>query len=71
MRKLYKEQKNTLYRLAKETGVSYSTLYNYINGRTQIDSMPFWLVVAIANAEKIDAGVLYEKMIDYNTLKFA
>ena len=45
MRKLYKDQKNTLYKLAKETGVSYSTLYNYINGRTQIDSMPFWLVV--------------------------
>lgn len=63
MRRLYKGQKNTLYKISKLTGVSISTLYNYLNGRTKISAMPFWLVVAIADIEEINAGTLYEEML--------
>lgn len=63
--KLYAEQRYTLYKISKESGISISTLYNYINGRSSIDSMPFYMVVAIANVEQISAGVLYEKMLKY------
>ena len=65
MNKLYSGQKNTLYKISKISGVSISTLYNYINGRTKISSMPFWLVVTIADIEGINAGTLYEEMLKY------
>ena len=41
MKKLYKEQKHSLYEIQKEIGVSKITLYNYANKKRKIDKKIF------------------------------
>lgn len=63
--KLYKEQKNTIYKIQKELGLSKDYLYKYARGEIKISKMPGSLLLKIARCEHIDYKKLYYAMIEY------
>lgn len=65
MKKLYAEQKHSLYYLQKALRLDIKRLYRYSNGTYKIESMPFNLVSAIARLEDMDPMELYKKMKEY------
>ena len=65
MKKLYKEQKHTLYEIQKAIGVSKITLYNYANKKRDIESMPIKMVLDIAYFEKIEPNELIKRIKEY------
>ena len=65
MKKLYKEQKHSLYDIQKRIGVSKVTLYNYANKKRNIDKMPVEMMLAIASYEEIKAGDLIKRIKEY------
>ena len=67
MKKLYAEQKHTLYELQEIIGVSHFSLYNFIGKPEKIKNIKYNMLMAIAKAEDIDAEVLQEKMLEYAT----
>lgn len=62
MKKLYKEQKHSLYEIQKAIGVSKITLYNYANKKRNIDNMPTKMLLDIAYYEKIEPNELIKKI---------
>ena len=44
-----KEKQITIYALAKGTGIPYSTVNDFVNGKTSIDRMQYGAVKAISN----------------------
>ena len=64
MKKLYAEQKNSIYYLQKELGLANYTLYHYIKTH-QIKNMPLKLVCDIAYLEKVEPNWLLERMLEY------
>lgn len=71
MKKLYKEQKNTIYRIQKETGLCKNALYKYINGISDIRNMRFNTLKKIAEIEEIDPLILLDKIVEYQKSKFS
>ena len=67
--KLFEEQKHTLYELQKKIGLSRSWLYDYANGRYNIEKMPANVILRIAQIESIEPNELYKMMIDYRNRK--
>lgn len=65
MKKLYKEQKHSLYEIQKEIGVSKITLYNYANKKRKIEKMPIKMILDIAYFEKIEPNELVKRMKEY------
>ena len=65
MKKLYKEQKHSLYEIQKAIGVSKITLYNYANKKRKIENMPIKTILDIAYYEKINPNELIEKIKEY------
>lgn len=63
--RLYKNQKNTLYELQKQLGLSINTLYNYARGITDIDKMQIGTLVRMATLEEQDPVKLYYEMKKY------
>ena len=63
--KLYKGQKNTLYELQKQLGLSLNTLYNYARGKVDIDKMPIGTLTKLATIEEQDPIKLYYEMKRY------
>lgn len=62
MKKLYKEQKHTIYEIQKHLGFSKVTIYNYVKGKNSIDSMKIGDLVKIAKYEEMEPMELYEKI---------
>ena len=62
MKKLYKEQKHTLYEIQNAIGVSKITLYNYANKKRKVDNMPVSMILDIAYYEKIEPNKLLKEM---------
>ena len=65
MKKLYKEQKHSLYEIQKEIGVSKITLYNYANKKRKIENMPSKMILDIACFEGIEPNVLMNSIKEY------
>lgn len=65
MKKLYKEQKNSIYKIGKETGLNLEGLYKYAKGKSHPKNMKASNVLKIAYLEKIEPNILMKKMIDY------
>ena len=65
MKKLYKEQKHSLYDIQKRIGVSKITLYNYANKKRNIDNMPLKMILDIALYEKIEPNELIKRIKEY------
>ena len=58
MKKLYKEQKHSLYEIQNAIGVSKITLYNYANKKRKIENMPLQMILDIAYYEEIEPNIL-------------
>lgn len=65
MKKLYKEQKHSLYEIQNAIGVSRITLYNYANKKRNIDKMPTKILLDIAYYEKIEPNELTKRIKEY------
>ena len=65
MKKLYKEQKNSLYQLQKALNLNIMRLYRYADGQISVDKMPINLLNDIARLEEIEPNELYKKMKEY------
>lgn len=64
MKKLYAEQKHSIYYLQKELGLSIYALYHYTKTH-KIENMPLKLVCDIAYIEKVEPNWLLERMLEY------
>lgn len=64
-RKLYKEQKNSIYKIAKSLGASTGTFYRYFQGVEYINNMSVRILFGIAEVENIDPKELWYKMKEY------
>ena len=65
MKRLYKEQKHSLYDIQNRIGVSRITLYNYANKKRSIDNMPTKMILDIAYYEEIDPNELVKRIKEY------
>ena len=65
MKKLYKEQKHSLYEIQNAIGVSRITLYNYANKKRNIDKMPTKMLLDIAYYENIEPNELIKNIKGY------
>lgn len=64
MKKLYKEQKHSLYEIQKELKLDKMRLYRYASGQFKIEKMPISLLNSIAEIERINVDELYRKMVE-------
>ena len=64
MKKLYAEQKHSIYYLQKKLGLAPYSLYYYTT-KYKIENMPVKLILDIAYLEKVEPNWLYERMINY------
>lgn len=69
MKKLYEDQKNTLYQLQKELNLNIMRLYRYADGVVDVEKMPTGLLNDIARLEGIDPNELFNKMQQYQKNK--
>ena len=51
-KKIYEEQKNSIYTLQKKLGLSNYALYKYANNTIKIDKMPVGVFLEISKLEK-------------------
>lgn len=65
MKKLYKNQKHSIYELTKKLELEYKRLYRYADKTVDINKMPIELVLGIANIEKIEPNELFREMKEY------
>lgn len=63
MKKLYANQKHSLYELQKLLGLSSRHLYAYANHEYKIACMPAEILVALAKVEGISSSELYDEML--------
>ena len=64
-KKLYEEQKHTIYELQKELGLGHYTLYEYIKKPSKLKNMSMELLNGIAKLENIEPMELRKKMAEY------
>lgn len=65
MKKLYAEQKHSLYELQKELNLDKMRLYRYASRQFKIEKMPISLLNGIARIEKLNPNDLFKKIKDY------
>lgn len=65
MRKLYNEQKNSIYKIAKSLNVSTGTFYRYFQNIENINNMSVRILFGMADIEGIDPKKLWHKMKEY------
>lgn len=65
MKKLYKDQKYTIYEIQEKIGLAKDTLYKYARGTYKIENMPVSLIIDIAYIEKVEVNWLYNEMLKY------
>ena len=64
-KKIYEDQKNSIYTLQKKLGLSNYALYKYANNTIKIDKMPVGVFLEISKLEKETPGNLYQKIKKY------
>lgn len=65
MKKLYADQKHTLYEIHKHLGVSKARLYHYASGKRDFKKIDIDFFIKLADYEGIGIRELYKKMKDY------
>lgn len=65
MKKLFKEQSISLYKVQKDLNLEIKRLYRYADGTCSIESMPVDLLKVLAKYFEISIDELYNKMIEY------
>lgn len=65
MKKLYKNQKYSLYEIQIRLNLSAITLYNYARGKRDIDTMQIGTLLGIAHIENIEPMELYKQIKKY------
>lgn len=69
MKKIYKEQKHTLYEIQKMTGLNKYTLYKYANNISNAENMRFDTLCKIAYVEGLEPTELLRKIKDFQNIK--
>ena len=69
MKKLYEEQKHSLYQIQKALNLHIMRLYRYAEGVVSVDKMPIDLLFNLAKFEGLDPDILFKKMKDYQEKK--
>lgn len=67
MKKLYAEQKHSIYYLQKKLDLSKYALYHYTRTH-KIENMPLKLVLDIAYLEQVEPNWLLERMLEYENI---
>ena len=65
MKKLYENQKHSIYELQKMLGLDCKRLYRYADKSIDIEKMPINIILGISNIEKIEPNELFEEMKRY------
>lgn len=65
MKKLFKEQKVSLYQIQKDLNLDIKRLYRYADGTCSIKNMPSELVIELAVYFKLHPKDLYKKIEEY------
>ena len=65
MKKLFKEQKVSLYRVQKDLNLDIKRLYRYADGTCNVKSMPLGLLKALSLYFEMGMYELYVAMNDY------
>lgn len=65
MKKLYENQKHSIYELQKMLGLDCKRLYRYADKSISIEKMPINIILGISNIEKIEPNELFEEMKRY------
>lgn len=65
MKKLYKEQTISLYKVAKDINLPMCKLYRYADKTINIKKMPVELVIKLAYYFHIEINKFYNDMVDY------
>lgn len=65
MKKLYENQKHSIYELQKMLGLDCKRLYRYADKSINIEKMPVNIILGISSIEKIEPNELFEKMKEY------
>lgn len=64
-KKLYANQKHSIYELQKYLGLDCKRLYRYADKTINIEKMPVNIILGISNIEKIEPNELFEEMKRY------
>lgn len=65
MKKLYADQKHTLYEIERHLGIGKGRLYNYINKKRDYKKIDIDFFIKLADYEGIGIRELYRKMKEY------
>lgn len=65
MKKLYKNQKVSIYKIEKDLDLGMYTLYRYANHDRKIEKMTAKMVCDLANYLKLEPNDLYKQMKEY------
>lgn len=65
MKKLFKEQNISLYRISKDLNIPMMKLYRYANKKINIEKMPTKLVLDLAYYFHIEVNKFYNEMVEY------
>ena len=65
MKKLYENQKHSIYELQKMLGLDCKRLYRYADKSISIEKIPVNIILGISNIEKIEPNELFEEMKEY------
>ena len=65
MKKLYENQKHSIYELQKMLGLDCKRLYRYADKSISIEKMPVNIILGISNIEKLEPNELFEEMKRY------
>lgn len=65
MKKLYENQKHSIYELQKMLGLDCKRLYRYADKSISIEKMPVNIILGISNIEKKEPNELFEEMKRY------
>lgn len=65
VKKLYENQKYSIYEMQKILGLDCKRLYRYADRSISIDKMPVNIILGISNIEKIEPNELFKKMKEY------
>lgn len=65
MKKLFKEQKVSLYKVTKDLKLDNMRLYRYANGTCDIKNMPLSLLTKLSIYFNMSMIELYDLMIEY------
>jgi len=65
VKKLYENQKHSIYELQKMLGLDCKRLYRYADKSISIEKMPVNIILGISNIEKLEPNELFEEMKRY------